>query len=92
MRKPPKPPVKVGEKFGDLTTVKHYYVPRSGNPDNNPTKKQTSKWTCLCVCGKKTEVRQDNLTGGFSKSCGCRRYASAIPRGITFSNRGGINK
>lgn len=33
--------------------------------------KATYYWQCQCVCGKKLLVNTANLSGGFSKSCGC---------------------
>jgi hypothetical protein len=28
-------------------------------------------WRCICVCGNESDVRNDLLLGGLSKSCGC---------------------
>ena len=30
-----------------------------------------SKWVCICDCGTRGEVLQNNLVSGISKSCGC---------------------
>lgn len=31
----------------------------------------SKKWLCLCDCGTKRPVRQQNLVTGHSTSCGC---------------------
>jgi Recombination endonuclease VII len=35
------------------------------------TKTKRVIWSCLCECGNKTEVRNDYLTRGHTRSCGC---------------------
>lgn len=30
------------------------------------------EWICVCDCGNRVRVRQDNVTGGKQVSCGCR--------------------
>jgi hypothetical protein len=51
----------IGEKFGLLTAISKAKR-RSGT---NPV------WVCLCECGNETEVIQENLLNGHTKSCGC---------------------
>jgi hypothetical protein len=54
-----------GKTFGKLTVIKR------------ARRKKHLRWHCLCICGKKTTVRQGHLTDGGTKSCGCgRRLAS----------------
>lgn len=48
--------------FGKLTVLQ--YHEKRGN---------FHYWTCLCDCGKITEVRQNYLLNGHTKSCGCLR-------------------
>jgi hypothetical protein len=53
--------IKVGDKFGRLTTIK-------------PTKDKTgrnNRWICQCECGNQTEVYSFSLISGGIKSCGC---------------------
>ncbi len=39
-----------------------------------------SRWTCLCDCGKQTEVDLSNLRNGTTKSCGCYGSESSSKR------------
>ena len=48
-----------GMKFGKLTTVSSYQIGKR------------VMWNCICECGKEKAVRQDSLTSGRTKSCGC---------------------
>lgn len=51
-----------GRPFGDLTVLS-YAGKRGGS----------HYWLCRCSCGRELEVRQSNLLGGHSTSCGCKR-------------------
>ena len=58
-------------------------------------KKGRAFWNCLCDCGKETEVAQDALIAGNTKSCGCLRKrrgknSSAWKNGRTVSGNGYI--
>jgi len=39
--------------------------------DTSPRKHPSSKWICVCDCGKETSVRADVLKVGGTNSCGC---------------------
>lgn len=54
-----------GEKFGLLTPIEKVRLEDG-----------SSRWKCICECGKTTFVRAQNLTNGSTKSCGCNRYIS----------------
>lgn len=54
--------IKTGQRYGKLTVLacagrKHGHI----------------RWTCVCDCGNKTEVRGTNLVRSVSASCGCSR-------------------
>lgn len=49
-----------GHRFGDLT-AEEYVGKRNG----------WHYWQCVCACGNRTSVKQCNLLGGKTKSCGC---------------------
>lgn len=53
--------IALGEKFGKLTVVK---LAVAGNANHR-------KYLCLCQCGGKKIVSEDNLKRGHTKSCGC---------------------
>jgi hypothetical protein len=56
-----------GERFGKWTVIDE------AKPVPNKQGKMLRAWNCVCDCGKKRVVRQENLTTGRSKSCGCSR-------------------
>jgi hypothetical protein len=37
-------------------------------------------WRCVCDCGKTVVLRSWAISGGFTKSCGCRRQYAALNR------------
>jgi len=51
-----------GQRFGRLVAMKD--VDR---------KNGKVVWECLCDCGKRINTRSDDLRGGKTRSCGCRR-------------------
>lgn len=58
------PGLKTKERFG-------YWIIK-GRSAKSPGK----YWNCLCDCGQERTVREDHLTSGRSKSCGCARVES----------------
>ncbi len=52
-----------GKKFGRLEVLKFSHL------DEN----HIYWWTCICECGKITDVRSAHLRTGQTKSCGCSR-------------------
>lgn len=55
---------KTGQTFGFWTVTAF-----AGRDKRNAT-----VWTCKCVCGVVKNVVVGSLTGGHSKSCGCKQY------------------
>jgi hypothetical protein len=51
-----------GKVFGRLTVLG--FVGNDGNTNHR-------LWECLCICGKRTTVRAQNLQYGHTTSCGC---------------------
>lgn len=60
----------IGEKFERLTVVKLY----EGND------KKGVYWICKCDCGGEKIVLESNLTRGGTRSCGCLKRESKIPK------------
>ena len=58
-----------GRTFGKLTVQKRA-----------PNRKGNTMWTCLCECGKQTDVRPGSLTSGDTTSCGCVAASNAANR------------
>lgn len=52
--------VKEGERYGKLTALA--YIGNKGG---------YRKWRCRCDCGNITEVQENHLKSGHTKSCGC---------------------
>lgn len=59
-----------GKRFGFLTAL--VFLGRNHN----------SIWKCKCDCGNLTEVAQDKLASGHTKSCGCLHSQSAKLRTV----------
>lgn len=49
-------------------------------------------WLCACECGTMKHIRQDALTGGRSKSCGCASPALKAARSATLTVHGHARK
>lgn len=58
-----------GQRFGRLTVIS-----RAENIG------RTTRWNCLCDCGKMTTVYKSHLTSGSTKSCGCLNSELALSR------------
>lgn len=56
----------IGKRFGRLTVMR-----RAPNATHS-----AARWLCKCDCGATTEVRQDHLRRGKTKSCACFRARS----------------
>ena len=52
----------VGERFGKLTVIEKV---KDGS--------NSSRWRCICDCGKEVIAFRYNLMSGVTSSCGCRR-------------------
>lgn len=55
-----------GQRFGRLTVVE-----RASTDGLVGNEIRFSRWTCVCDCGNKKEVRGTALTQGNTRSCGC---------------------
>jgi len=58
-----------GKRFGRLVVRKR--VPWSGRG-------HSTRWECICDCGKTTECGSSNLCSGNTLSCGCLRLEKTI--------------
>lgn len=50
------------------------------------------RWICACSCGKKTQIREDHLFYGVTKSCGCLRNEKARERFYIHGGRSNYQK
>lgn len=60
-------------RFGHLTVT--------GRDPERP-----GRWKATCDCGTTTSVRTDNLTGGFTRSCGCAQHRPTVSHGTMTYN------
>jgi len=58
-----KPKIEIGETYGFLTVLEFSHKDKKGK----------LFFSCICKCGRKINVRSDNLLGGNTTSCGCMR-------------------
>ena len=58
-----------GKKFGKLTVIGFHS--RVNYKDY---------WECLCSCGNKSKVRENDLLSSHTKSCGCLRELNQFKR------------
>ena len=63
-----------GQKFGKLTAIREVTPIQSAR---GPLR----AWLCHCTCGREVIVRQKNLVGKVTRSCGCLRKEKAKNRG-----------
>lgn len=59
--------IRVGSRFGRLEVV------GEGEPYVWRGRFAERRWACVCDCGNETEVRNDRLKAGATRSCGCLR-------------------
>lgn len=66
-----------GKKFGILKVIEQTedYIKPSGE--------HCAKWLCECECGITVSIVGYNLTGGYSKSCGCAQLRGSIEANST---------
>lgn len=67
-----------GIKFGRLTVLG---LSRIITYNYHKDHQRVRCWECLCDCGKTVSVRQQSLTLGLTKSCGCLRREVSINAG-----------
>lgn len=60
-----------GERYGKLKVISEEFTKSKHDRSKNKDVKPEWFWVCLCDCGKKTWVRTQSLTSGWTKSCGC---------------------
>ena len=63
-----------GQRFGKLTAIREVTPIQSAR---GPLR----AWLCRCDCGREVIVRQKNLVGKVTRSCGCLRKEKAKKRG-----------
>lgn len=56
------------QKKGAWTLKEKIFRDRTGS-----TNRKVPHWRCVCDCGRKKTVREDNLVANKSRSCGCKR-------------------
>jgi hypothetical protein len=66
--------VKVGDRFGRMVVIQRLENKIYANGGTS------RRWLCRCACGKDTEVFQQALTRGRTKSCGCYNAELAAER------------
>lgn len=71
-----KPKDLTGQRFGRLTAIE----PAGYRKNNIPV------WRCLCDCGNETEIRENALISGNTKSCGCLRKEN-LEKGLRLSHK-----
>lgn len=62
-----------GQRYGRLVVLEEAEHYRQGWTAHR-------QWLCQCDCGNQKIVRQNNLTQGLTKSCGCLRSETARAR------------
>lgn len=67
--------IKIGGKYGRLTVLERVKEKRSGHT--------RTFYICKCECGNITKVRNDGITSGRARSCGCYARESRSERMLT---------
>lgn len=62
-----------GQKYGRLTVISY--------------NKASKKWICECTCGRRTEVKSNNLKSGNTSTCGVCGYINLAKRNIIDGTR-----
>jgi hypothetical protein len=75
--------VRIGSRFGRLEVV------GEGEPYVWRGRVARRRWACVCDCGRETEVRDDRLKAGTTRSCGCLVVESARERQYVHGGRAG---
>jgi hypothetical protein len=75
--------IRVGSRFGRLEVV------GEGEPYVWRGRVARRRWACVCDCGNETEVRDDRLKAGTTRSCGCLVVESARDRQTRHGGRAG---
>lgn len=70
-----------GRQFGKLTAL------REVSPIITKRGKSLRAWLCRCSCGREVVVRQGNLTGKVTRSCGCLKKEKARKRATSTANQ-----
>ena len=65
-----------GETFGRLTVLRRH-----------PNRKGKTYWSCLCVCGARSQISGHHLRGGHTKSCGCLHRSVLGQRAIDLTGQ-----
>lgn len=73
--------VNLGDRFGKLVVVKYNGVRKK------PSGLSVGLYLCKCDCGNYTVVKTNNLTSGWTKSCGCLVGHKTLP-----ADQAAINK
>lgn len=64
-----------GRRFGRLVVIGR--APNYLSPGDSV---MTTRWTCVCDCGKTVVALKNNLKSGRTKSCGCLRRENKFGR------------
>lgn len=71
------------KKIGKLTLLARLQT-------TSETGRKRVHWKCRCDCGNVQNIRQDNISMGLSRSCGCTRAAQkSRDIGVALSSCGG---
>lgn len=69
--------------------VNRLVIVKEGNPYVWRGKIDRRRWVCDCSCGRETQIREDHLSYGTTRSCGCLRSDRA--RELSYRHGGRAN-